>query len=265
MLIGWTLASAQAQTADFDTLAEGTNGTMIVDGGLTFGNLDNRGLSPPPGNIAIEQADADLTGLAGFTSPNALGFGGYSAGPSSSFGRFGSMEIGNGATGSTAELTVFELGNHAGLDITLEALSGGVVVASDTEPLAAAFGFASHTLSVAGTFDLLRLSVGPASTDVAFLLVDHVVVTTSTDTGDTGLVETDTDTDSDSDTDSDTDSDSDADSDSDSDADSDTDADTDTGDTGETPEKSGCGCGSTGSGGSLLLTAAALLWCRRVR
>ncbi|MEQ1504190.1 MAG: hypothetical protein ABMB14_18250, partial [Myxococcota bacterium] len=226
-MIAWLVGTvAGAQTADFDTFAEGTNGPSILDGGISFQNMDNRGLSAPPGNIAIDQVDADLAGQPGFTAPNALGFGGYSPGPNAGYGRFGSIELTNGGLGGSAEVSVFEPGGHAGLTVTLEALSAGVVVGSDTQALSAGFGVAAHTLAVNGvTFDLLRLSIGPNANDVAFVVIDHAVIGPVGETGDTGAAPTDTATSTDGTVDGDADTDADADSDTDADSDADSDAD----------------------------------------
>jgi hypothetical protein len=275
-MTAWILAaSARAATADFDALTEGTNGSVITDGGLTFTNLDNRGVSPPPGNIAIDQADADLGGMAGFTATNALGFGGYSPGPNGAFGRFGSIEISSGGLGESAEVNVFENGGYAGTVLRLEALLGGVTVATDSDPLSGGFGIVGHTLTVSGaTFDTLRVSIGPGATDVAFLLIDHVTIDPPTDSGDTGATPTtaptgdtgavvapdsaDTGT---TEGDADTDTDSDADTDADGDADSDP-VPTTT-DSGTTTDPKGCGCDAGAGAGGAWLLAAALIGRRR--
>ena len=82
---------ASAQTADYDTLSEGTFAPTITDGGVTFANLDN-GFGGTQ-NFVLEQADGDLTGIPGFTSPMTLGFGGWSPGPHVGFSRIISCDI----------------------------------------------------------------------------------------------------------------------------------------------------------------------------
>ena len=84
--------TAFAQTADFDTLAEGTNGAVIIDNGIRFSNVDNA-LGPGPGNAAVEDASDSLAGYLGFSANNCMGFGGYSEGPGAAFGRFASVDI----------------------------------------------------------------------------------------------------------------------------------------------------------------------------
>ncbi|MEQ1566434.1 MAG: MYXO-CTERM sorting domain-containing protein [Myxococcota bacterium] len=183
----WLFTAARAQTADFDGLVEGTNATTITDGGLTFENLDFRDGTIPPGVLTIEQADGTLAGLAGFTPNNTLAFGGFSAGAGAAFTRFGQVDVINGGTADAAELTAFEFGSTAGTWLELDAFSAGVLVASDRENLVGGFVVTPHTLSVSGaTFDRLTLRVGPTAADVAFLLVDHVVLTAGSDTGETG-------------------------------------------------------------------------------
>jgi hypothetical protein len=170
-------APAAAQTADFDTQSEGTFATTIVDGGVTFSNLDN-GLGGTM-NFTMEQADADLTGMPGFTTPMTLGFGGWSPGPHCAFGRIISCDITTGLTANTGSVEVFELGSYVGNSISLLAYSGASLVGSQTVPIQSGFSIHHYTLSVSGvSFDRLHVLGSGASDSGAFFAVfDHVVMT----------------------------------------------------------------------------------------
>ncbi|MBI5364507.1 MAG: hypothetical protein HZA53_15120 [Planctomycetes bacterium] len=170
-------STTQAQIADFDTLPEGSPATVIVDGGLTFSNMVN-GLGGTP-NFTIEQADATLTGLAGFTSPMTLTFGGYSPGPDAAFTRCISFEITPAGTMDACTLELYTLASYGGNSITLEALAGTTVVASHTVPAQGGWTVAHTTLTVSGAqFDRLVVrGSGPTDMGAFFGVVDHVVVT----------------------------------------------------------------------------------------
>jgi hypothetical protein len=171
-------AHASAQTADYDTLSEGTFAPSITDGGVTFTNLDN-GFGGTQ-NFVMEQADGDLTGMPGFTTPMTLGFGGWSPGPHVGFSRIISCDITTGLTADTGSIEIFELGSYAGNTITLEAYSGASLVGSQTVPIQTSGSIHHYSLSITGvTFDRMHLLGGGASDSGAFFaVVDHVVMTT---------------------------------------------------------------------------------------
>ncbi len=184
--------TAFAQTADFDALAEGTNGSVIVDNGIRFSNVDNA-LGPGPGNAAIEDASDTLGGYPGFSANNCLGFGGYSDGPGAAFGRFASVDIESRDSANAGRVELFEFGTET-VTVRLDAYLAGVLVNSAEVQLTGGFALSHHTLEVQGeTFDKLRLHVDTDTGDVAFLLLDNVqlalLAVEDTDVG------TDTDTD----------------------------------------------------------------------
>lgn len=169
-------ARAQTATADFDTLSEGFFATTIVDGGITFSDMDNQ--LGGPQNFAVEQADATLTGVAGFTSPIALGFGGWSPGSGAAFTRIQTFKMSSGTTASFGSVDIFEIGSGAGNTITLEARMGATVVASQIAVIPGGFTVHHYALSVAGSaFDSLWI-VGAGASDGGcfFGLIDHVVI-----------------------------------------------------------------------------------------
>jgi hypothetical protein len=176
-------AAASAQTADFDTFPEGSPATTIVDGGISFTNMNN-GLGGTP-NFVIEQADATLTGIPGFTTPMTLGFGGYSPGPGAAFSRIISFDITPPSSASSGALEMFEFGSYAGNTITLQALSGATVVASQTITIPSGFAIHHYSFSVsAASFDHLHvLGAGPQDNGAFFALVDHVVIAGEPGTG----------------------------------------------------------------------------------
>jgi hypothetical protein len=179
LLLAALAPAASAQTADFDTYSEGTFATTMSDGGITFSNMNN-GLGGTQ-NFTIDEADGDLTGMPGFTTPMTMGFGGWSPGPHVGFGRIISFDFGTGQTADTGSIEIFELGSYAGNSITLEALSGNTVVGSQTVPIQSGFSIHHYSLSVTGTsFDHLHVfGSGPSDSGAFFAVVDHVIVTSS--------------------------------------------------------------------------------------
>ena len=167
-------AVSVAQTADFDTLSENTFGPVIVDGGITFSNYTN-GIGGT--SFVLEQADGTLAGQPGFTSPMTLGFGGWSPGPAAAFSRVVSFEFSSGAAATSASIELWELGSMAGNTVTLEAISGTGVVATDSVTLPGGFTIHHYTLSVSGpTFDHLRVVGAGGDGGAFFAVADHVVV-----------------------------------------------------------------------------------------
>lgn len=175
--------AATTYTAAFDDLSEGSVGTTFSDGGLTFSSLDMRVPGESIYPFVIDQATATLP--SPFSSPNALGFGGYVVGPSASFQRFGSAWIDFSGIGSSASLQVFAEYVPFGDDITknslsLEAWNGSTMVASTSTSFTTQSGVQEHSLALSGVapFDRLELySSGPVDDGVSFILVDNVSVT----------------------------------------------------------------------------------------
>ena len=176
LLAAATPAAAQ-NVADFDRFQEGFTATELVDGGITFMNLDRRiDGDPVPAPFTIEQSDGDLSGPF-FSPPNTLGFSGYSPGSGVGFSRLGQFDMTTGTLATSASIEVFEFFSEKTSIINLEALKGGLVVATDSSPMLPGFQINHHTLSISGVeFDSLRLRIGPTDEDVIFAVVDNVVV-----------------------------------------------------------------------------------------
>ncbi|MFG0329069.1 MAG: hypothetical protein ACF8PN_04140 [Phycisphaerales bacterium] len=170
-------ACVAGQTATFDSFPEGLIGRSFTDAGITFQNYNNR-LDPPPSNFVAERADGTLTGLPGFTSPNALGFGGYSPGPAAAFTRMGSFEFHQNSIANFASVELYGFGSsNAGRTVTLEGWLGSTLVTTDTVTMAGGFTVEHQLLMVEGPdCDLFRVIVGPADTDVVFVVVDTITV-----------------------------------------------------------------------------------------
>ncbi|MCB9915245.1 MAG: hypothetical protein H6828_08860 [Planctomycetes bacterium] len=171
------LATAQVHRADFDLVPEGGVGAVYSEDGLVFSNLDRYlGSSSEP--FTIEDATNQITGVAGFTPPNALGFGGYSPGPSAAWSRCGAFDIGVPGVFDQAVLHLQVTGSSGGNAVALQALSGGVVVASDTFALPTSFGPHAVALTISGVaFDALHVvGTGGANSGAFFAIVDAVEV-----------------------------------------------------------------------------------------
>lgn len=177
----WVLCSCTAAiaagpptlVANFDDMTEGAGGAIFSDGGITFSNLDRR-LSGGGNVFAIEMTTNSLPGMS---LPNYMTFGGYSSGPGSSFGRFGSMSIGFSGLASAASMNIFGQ-PPPGPDqntLTLEAFNAGTMVDSQSVVFS---GPMSFELSVSGVFDSLQLvSAGATQAGTSFFGVDNVQIT----------------------------------------------------------------------------------------
>ena len=179
--------------ADFESLAEGFYGDTIEVGGITFFEPDDR-LSPPGSQIwAID----DGTGvweinpaMLDFIQGKTLQINGYSGGPNGyAFLRAGSMRMTTGQIETEASLNVNFVvddinGSYSSNMLTLQALLGGSLVATDRIQLdvvlgmARSFNFGAATLSISGVeFDELRLvSSGPYQNGAWQGGIDNVII-----------------------------------------------------------------------------------------
>jgi hypothetical protein len=178
LLVMATLANAELAT--FDDLVEGQTFTTLTNGGITFHDYDARFPGVPPPNIfCIEDASGDLTGMQGYSSPNTLGFFGYSPGSGTAFSRIGEIWFDAAMPGSGAFLELFVINDPSNI-VTMEAYSGGSIVATDVVDLNFQ-GFMEHfTMSVDNTaFDTIRLvGSGPNNEGTFFAVVDNVSIST---------------------------------------------------------------------------------------
>ena len=185
MALAAVSTAAIAEFANFDDLVEGQTFTTLTNGGITFHDYDARFPgSPPPNIFCIEDASGDLTGLPGYSSPNTLGFFGYSPGSGTAFSRVGEIWFDAAVPGTDVSLELFVVSDPANI-VTMEAYSGGAVVGTDIVNLNFA-GFMDHfTMSIGGVaFDTVRLvGTGPNNEGTFFAVVDNVSITTVPEPG----------------------------------------------------------------------------------
>lgn len=177
--------AAQSHRADFDTVPEGILGTVYLEDGIRFSNLD-RYLGNSNEIFVAEDASASLAGKPGFTPPNTLGFGGWSPGPTAAYSRCGKFDITPPpAIYDHAELWLYIAGSGSvGNTVTLEARLGGGLVVTDTYVVGGPGTYHVQLVIDGEDFDSLKfVSTGPANQGAVFALVDAVVVGTATPAG----------------------------------------------------------------------------------
>jgi hypothetical protein len=176
----FTFVPAEASiylNANFDDLTEGSEGSSFSDGGISFSDINERIPDFTGGTFDIQATTASLPG---FSPPNYLTFDGFAPGPAAySFGRFGSATIGFAGIGSFASMDIFGFGTSSSNTLTLEGLSGGNVVESDTVTFySTSQGVVYRPLSISGTFDSLQLTAaGPDNNGTDFFGMDNVNIT----------------------------------------------------------------------------------------
>lgn len=170
-------AVASANVANFDTKSEGTFATSIVDGGITFSNLDQFLGSGGTDVFAIDRADGDLTGFSGYSPLNVMTFGGWSPGTGAAFGRMGTFDFGLGPA-SFASVEIFSLENSAST-ITLQGKLGASVVNSTFVSIPGDGTIHHWTLSLpTASYDSFHiLSTSGANSGASFVTFDNVTVT----------------------------------------------------------------------------------------
>ncbi len=170
----FSASSPARQIATFDQLTEGFHPTTFVSNGITFSN--GVWFPPPTVNLTfgIDNASATAPALgfgAFFSSPNVMQVGGFVTGPTTGFFRVHSWQAHVPTqTFTSGSVDVFHIDDFIGANAALQAMLGGVVVASDSFTITQSNpGTALHKkLSVSGvTFDRLRFIVtgGPPGGD----------------------------------------------------------------------------------------------------
>jgi hypothetical protein len=173
-----TAGIASANLATFDGFAEGF-ANSFTDGGITFSNLDCYFGQGPVNSFAFDDASVDLAGQPGFTSPNVLGFSGYSPGTGVAFTRLGSFDFTIGASASTASFDFYCFGNDAGSTITLQGIRNAQVVGSQVVNLPTQFVISRLFVSLGtGTYDSFHIVANsPTNQGAIFGVIDNVNVT----------------------------------------------------------------------------------------
>lgn len=160
--------------ANFDGLSEGQIFTTFTNGGIRFHDVTrHQGAFT---NFVIEDAS---NGLAGFTAPNVLAFGGYMPGPEMAFGALGGFWFTSDTEALTAGLDLWTLPlDMGGNTITLTGYESGLIVDS------VSFTFGNSFTPIHQRLDLqenvyttfMLSSSGPAVSGDSFVNVDNVTV-----------------------------------------------------------------------------------------
>lgn len=200
------VAPALAGVADFESDTEGYQGETFTSGGITFSSLNDVSGTNPDGSdfvpgeygrqFIVENATLAINDFPGvLTGTNALSFGNsYIAGDNLSINILSSFHMSTGQVENSASLDMlmFENGPWGGIVISLDAMLGGSVVATDSFTISDRGGrdnLVGMALSIEGvSFDSLQLSARYADgTYTAFAgLVDNVTITPTP--GTTGLL-----------------------------------------------------------------------------
>lgn len=155
--------AASAAVARFDSLPEGSVGPTFTTEGITFFDGEFRLPSvPPPAPFCIENASGEPNGPL-FSGPNVLKIAIFTPGPQSGHSRFGAFSATlDHQVRTFASVDVFYRNLYPDNTISLQALLGGSVVASDTLVLPGGPAVsASRRFVVSGVeFDTIRLTGG---------------------------------------------------------------------------------------------------------
>lgn len=161
--------------ANFDSFSEGQWFDTFIDNGIRFHSVFRHqgGYT----NFAFE--DATGGDLAGYTAPNALGFGGYVPGSGVAFGAFGGMTFTSDTEATTAglDLWTFPL-DMGGNTLTLQGFKDGNLVDSVSYTFGNSFTVLHRRLDLpTDTYDTFKLvSSGPSVMGDSFIDVDNVTV-----------------------------------------------------------------------------------------
>eukprot|EP00913_Durusdinium_trenchii_P006353 g5965.t1 len=175
LALGALAGGAGANVADFDSDTEGFKGTSFTSGGITFFDLNTHAGMNVDGSsfvageygtdLIVERAlplIADFPGQA--SSPNVLGWGSaFVPGDNLTVNIFSDVAFTTGSVENFVSLDMFyyENGPWGGIELHLDAMLGGSVVASDGFTIANGGGrdnITSAALSISGvSFDELRL------------------------------------------------------------------------------------------------------------
>jgi hypothetical protein len=168
-------ASAGVSVSNYDDLAESFYGTEFAYNGVTYRDVNTQaGVFPDGGTfepadlgdqVIVENATLLFTDFPGWGSPNnVLTFGSsYVNGPNLSLGAMSTvtMDLDQPASSASIETVFYENGPWGGIVFHLDALSNGLVVASDSFTLSNLGGrdnIAFREMSVAApSFDQLHL------------------------------------------------------------------------------------------------------------
>ena len=165
----------QPSISDYDDLIEGSLGTSYVYKGVSYHDVNGIGGVFPDGSTFTPQDVGDQLIIEDATdfyvvhpdygsTPNSLTFGtSYVVGPNLSLGAMVqvTMDLDVPASAATVDIGYYENGPWGGIEIHLDALDAGTVVASDVLTIADAGGRDNDTIATlsvsASSFDSLKL------------------------------------------------------------------------------------------------------------
>lgn len=166
---------AQPSISNYDDLIEGFLGLSIIYNDVSYHDVNGIGGVFPDGStftaddVGNQLIIEDATDFYGVhpdygSSPNSLTFGtAYVPGPNLSLGAMVrvTMDLAQPASSATVDIGYYENGPWGGIEIHLDALDAGTVVASDVLTIADGGGRDNDTVAVlsvsATTFDSLKL------------------------------------------------------------------------------------------------------------
>lgn len=166
---------AQPSISNYDDLIEGSLGISTLYNGISYHDVNGIGGVFPDGStftagdVGNQLIIEDATDFYGVhpdygSPPNSLTFGdSYVPGPNLSLGAMVrvSMDLAQPASSATVDIGYYENGPWGGIEIHLDALNAGTVVASDVLTIADGGGRDNDTVAVlsvsAATFDGLKL------------------------------------------------------------------------------------------------------------
>jgi len=166
---------AQPSISNYDDLIEGSLGISTIYNGISYHDVNGIGGVFPDGStftaedVGDQLIIEDATDFYGVhpdygSSPNSLTFGNsYVPGPNLSLGAMVrvSMDLSQPASSATVDIGYYENGPWGGIEIHLDALDAGTVVASDVLTIANGGGRDNDTIATlsvsAATFDGLKL------------------------------------------------------------------------------------------------------------
>ncbi len=152
---------AQASISNYDDLTEGSLGTSYRVRGVSYHDVNGIGGVFPdgstftPADVGDQLIIEDATDFYGVhpdygSSPNSLTFGtSYVVGPNLSLGAMVqvTMDLDTPASAATFDIGYYENGPWGGIEIHLDALDGGIVVASDVLTIVESSAAATTTRS----------------------------------------------------------------------------------------------------------------------
>lgn len=188
--------AASADTSRYDDLSEGSKGSTMTYGGVSYRDVNNVGGVFPDGStftpadlgdlLIVEDASWFFLDFPSWgSSPNTLTFGtSFVPGPNLTVGPLATawMDMATLSNAATLDMAFYENGPWGGIVFHLDAVRSGAVVASDTLTISDLGGrdnITTDSLSVSGVeFDSLHLyATFGADFSAPRLMIDNLDIT----------------------------------------------------------------------------------------